>query len=192
MKKIFIAISLIVLLFLTSSARSQIIFHQYNIVWSGNGVTASGVVTFNSDFPNYNPSSPGNNDYTGAVSGLIDNLDITVTGDLNPSYNGRFTISDYDDAQWNTGGTTLNFQNNNILSQLGVGADFALITKNGSFAPSADWADPLLTLRTGNGNGTLLTMQSFSAVPEPEEWMGATSLTLIAFGLFYSKMRKKQ
>jgi hypothetical protein len=35
-------------------------------------------------------------------------------------------------------------------------------------------------------------MQSFSAVPEPEEWMGATSLTLIAFGLFYSKMRKKQ
>jgi len=190
MKKLLIVASLLLILFLTSSARSQIILHQYNIVWSGNGVTASGIVTFNSDFFNYNPSSPGNNDYVGVASGLIDNLDITVVGDSNPSYNGRFTISDYDDAQWNTGGAFINF-NNNILSQLGIGADFALIAKNVSLAPSADWSDPLLTLRTGNANGTLLTMQSFSAVPEPEEWMAATSFALIAFGLFYRKISKK-
>jgi hypothetical protein len=189
MKKLIIAVSLLLILFLTSSARSQIIFHQYNVVWSGGGVTASGVVTFNSDFSNYNPSSAGNNEYIGPVSGLIDNLNITVAGNSNPAHNRTFTIADYDDVQWNTGGATLDFQNNNILSQLGVGADFALIAKNGSLAPSADWSDPLLTLRTVDG--TMLTMQSFSAVPEPEEWMGATSLTLIAFGLFYSKMRKK-
>lgn len=191
MKKITIAIFLLIVAFLISSAKAQIVLHQYNVVWSGNGVTASGVVTFNSDFSNYNPSSPGNNDYIGSASGLINSLDITVIGDSNPSYNGRFTISDYDDLQWNTGGAVINFNNNNILSQLGAGADFALIAKNMSLAPSADWSDPLLTLRTGNANGTVLTMQSFSAVPEPEEWMAATSFALIAFGLFYRKMKKK-
>ena len=78
-----------------------------------------------------------------------------------------------------------------MLPHFGSGADFSLIAKNLTFAPTSDWSDPLLTMRTGNGNGTLLTMQSFSAVPEPEEWMAATSVGLIVFGIFYNKIYKK-
>lgn len=173
------------------TAKSQIVIHEYNVTWSGSGVTATGTVTFNSSFSNYNPSSIGNNDYNGLVSGLITSLDITVIGDTVSQYNGRFSISDYDDVQWNTGGSTLGLTTGEMLSTFGNGADFSLIAKNLTFAPTSDWSDPLLTMRTGNGNGTLLTMQSFSAVPEPEEWMTATSIGLIAFGFFYNKIYKK-
>lgn len=173
------------------TVKSQIVIHEYNVTWAGSGVTATGTVIFNSSFNNYNPSSIGNNDYNGPVSGLITSLDITVTGDSNPQYNGRFNINDYDDLQWNTGGSTLGLTSGEMISNFGNGADFSLIAKNLNLAPTSDWSDPLLTMRTGNGNGTLLTMQSFSAVPEPEEWMAITSTALIIFGIFYNKINKR-
>lgn len=177
---------------LAYTADAQAVIYEYNVVWSGSGVTATANITFNSDFIYYNPSSIQNgDDYNGSISGLVNNLVISVAGDPNPANNGTFTMQDYSDLQWNTGGAVLNLNSNNILSQFGVGADLSLIAKNNSLAPTADWSDPLLTLRTGNGNGTLLTMQSFSAVPEPEEWMAVTSLALIGFGLFYNKFYKK-
>lgn len=173
------------------TAKSQIVIHEYNVTWSGLGVTATGTIIFNSSFNNYNPSSIGNNDYNGPISGLITSLDITVTGDANPQYNGTFNISNYNDLQWNTGGSTLGLTSGEMLPHFGNGADFSIIANNTTFAPTSDWSDPLLTIRTGNGNGTLLTMQSFSAVPEPEEWMAITSAALIIFGVFYSKIHKK-
>lgn len=174
------------------TVKSQIVIHEYNVTWSGSGVTATGTVIFNSSFNSYNPSSVGNNDYNGPVSGVITGLDINVIGDPVSQYNGRFTIFDYDDVQWNTGGATLGLNTGEMLPIFGTGADFALIAKSITLAPTSDWSDPLLTMRTGNGNGTLLTMQSFSAVPEPEEWMTATSIGLIAFGFFYNKIARKK
>lgn len=190
MKKLVSLFALLV--YTTYVTHAQAIIHQYNIVWSGSGVTATANITFNSDFVYYNPSSIENgDDYNGSVTGLINNLVISVAGDPNPVNNGTFTIQDYSDLQWNTGGVNLDLNSKNILPQFGSGADLSIIAKNTSLAPTADWSDPLLTLRTGNGNGTLLTMQSFSAVPEPEEWMAITSLGLIGFGVFYKKMYRK-
>lgn len=179
----------IILGLLLYTAKSQIIIHQYHIIWTGSGVTANGIVTFNSDFNNHNPSSIGINDYNGSASNFITDLQITVTGDPVSAYNGTFTLGDYDDAQWNTGGNTLNL-NTDLVPQLGNGADFSLIANTSTFAPTSEWSDPLLTLRTGNGNGSLMTMQSFSAVPEPEEWMAITSIGLIGFGMFYKKLKR--
>lgn len=190
MKNLILAIGITFLIF-GSRLKGQVVLYQYNATWSGSGVTVNGVITFNSSFSSYNPSSVGQNDYNGSINDLIDNLSLTVTGDPNPAYNGTFTIQNYDEAQWNTGGNLLNLNNGNLVPQFGPNADLALIIYGSSLAPASGLSDPLLTLRTGNGDGTLVTLQSMSAVPEPEEWMAITSAALVVFVIFYSKIHKK-
>ncbi|PNW40954.1 UNVERIFIED_CONTAM: hypothetical protein BEN50_14640 [Euhalothece sp. KZN 001] len=173
-------------LFVLTGAQAAIAITTYNLEWDGtpfgNSASATGSITLDET----TLSNPGNTVGTLSDIGVTD-LEVTVTGAS--SGNGTFDINDYNILRWDTGGNTLD------LNQELIGQGLTEFRLTPFLQSDALEGTSNLQYATENGSGDNMELVSVTPTNDPQavpfEAEGTMGLAALG-GFFWYRNRKKR